>query len=589
MVSTVPVALLAVWEQQQSLDREVASVSEKHLLVARNLTTALDRYIRDAQSVFLATGNHLSGDGKQFDFHEVLSTMGFRHVCVVDAEGYIQRLQCAADCVKTVQFPAAVFHSLASVRAQAQASPGMLIMSDLLRNQAGQPSLYMVRANAGGLMTIGELDTEYPQKIQKSISFGRGGHAAIVDSTGRIIAHPLDDWVAEMKDISGLSVVRKMIQGETGVIQFFSPAAKAQMVAGYNVVPRTGWGVMIPQPYQELVDKSNGLRLVGVAIAAVGIVIAIAISWWLSGMLARPLSNIADIAMRVADGDMTLRVPDSRRLHLRETRDLTHAFNHMLERIDSANTALEVASRQALAANRSKSEFLANMSHELRTPLNAVIGFSDMIRHQRLGAIDNAVYVQYATDIQLSSQHLLELINDILDLSVVEQGKLILHKELLAIEPVIQECIKLAIESKFQNGAAFLTDIPENLPPLFVDRRAFKQVVLNLLSNSAKFTPRDGQVTLSVALLNGCHVISIRDTGIGIPKNKLATITNPFVRSETNSYKTQQGTGLGLAIVKSLVELHGGTLVLESDQDRGTVVTVTLPMGRVGSQSSLPI
>ncbi len=578
-VSTVPVLILAVWQQNKSLEQEINSVKEKHLLVAGNLTAALDRYVNDAKSAFETVANQMQTSDVGSDFNAMLKEMGFRFICHLNNQTTYQCARCVLRCPPSTELSAHFFASLSAARSNPQTAPDPVIISNLRKNLDGLPSFYLLKLNNDQSVTIGELDTEYPKQLQKAILFGRGGHAAIVDKSGQIIAHPLPKWVEEMKDISALPIVKKMMSGESGVTQFFSPAAKAEMVAGFNVVSASGWGVMVPQPFQELVEKSNALRLAVYGIAALGILIATAISWWLSGVLAKPLQKIAATAIRVADGDMTLRAETSTKFALRETSELTQAFNHMLERTHTTNRDLIDASDKALAASRVKSEFLANMSHELRTPLNAIIGFSDMIRNQRLGPVDNLSYLQYAKDIQGSGQHLLELINDILDISIVEQGKMALNKENVAINDLVKECSKSVSQAILGNGVTVSVDIPDDVPEIYADQRALKQITLNLLGNSAKFTPENGQITVSVRSINGQHILKFIDTGIGIPAEKLPTIVDPFVSSEINPYQSQQGAGLGLAIVKSLVDLHDGNLDVASVVGEGTTVTVTLPSG----------
>jgi len=238
---------------------------------------------------------------------------------------------------------------------------------------------------------------------------------------------------------------------------------------------------------------------------------------------------------------------------------------------------LSTAMATSEEANRAKSDFLANMSHELRTPLNAILGFSGLIRGQYFGPLGSEKYSEYVVDIHNSSEHLLALVNDILDLSAIESGKKTLVKEAITMREVVEDCAPIILGAAGDKKIGFETTLADDLPSLVADRRAVKQIVLNLLSNAVKFTPDGGRISLDVVVRNGHHVIRIDDTGIGVAAEKLNDLTDPFVRSVSDPLMAQEGTGLGLAIVKSLVELHRGKLQIESEEGRGTCVTVSLP------------
>lgn len=237
--------------------------------------------------------------------------------------------------------------------------------------------------------------------------------------------------------------------------------------------------------------------------------------------------------------------------------------------------------RQALIkaeeANQAKSEFLATISHELRTPLNAILGFTDILSNQYLGPLGDKKYIEYANDIHASGEHLLDLVNDLLDISAIETGNQSLNMEELSIEELVKDCSRIMKEQAHNKNIRFLTEIPGGLPPICGDRRAIKQIVLNLLSNAVKFTPEGQKVTISVRAGNGETSINVADTGIGIDEARLPGLTDPFVRAGQDPYLSKEGTGLGLAITKSLVELHDGSLEITSTPGKGTTVTVTFP------------
>lgn len=258
--------------------------------------------------------------------------------------------------------------------------------------------------------------------------------------------------------------------------------------------------------------------------------------------------------------------------------DITDARRSQLE--------LRRAKEGAESASRTKSQFLANMSHELRTPLNAIIGFSDTIAKGLLGPVGNPKYVEYVSDIKQSGEYLLALINDILDLSKIEAGEHDLHESKVDVESVIETCMRVIHERA--RLAGLTVDIPDfsELPALWVDERAVKQVVLNLLTNAVKFTPKGGTISVAANInATGGMDIRIIDTGIGMSETDIPVALTPFRQVDGSLSRQQDGTGLGLPLVKSLVELHQGTLAIESKVDEGTAITVTFPSSRIFNAS----
>jgi len=243
-----------------------------------------------------------------------------------------------------------------------------------------------------------------------------------------------------------------------------------------------------------------------------------------------------------------------------------------------AEQARDEAWREAEQANRAKSEFLATMSHEFRTPLNAILGFSEMMRTQIFGPLGSEKYLDYADDISHSGDHMLELVNDVLDIAAIEAGKRSFELEDIVIGDLIKETSRTVQKAATDGGIDLVLELPEDLPVLNADYRSAMQIVLNLLSNAIKFTPRDGTVTVSAAVIQDLLTIRVNDTGVGISPEMLPGITDPFSQTHTDPHVAQEGTGLGLSIVKSLIEAHEGSLNIESEVGVGTTVTVAFPL-----------
>jgi signal transduction histidine kinase len=256
------------------------------------------------------------------------------------------------------------------------------------------------------------------------------------------------------------------------------------------------------------------------------------------------------------------------------------AIRYAIER-KRAQLQLVEAKEKAELANRAKSEFLANMSHELRTPLNAIIGFSEIMRSEALGPMENPTYHGYARDIHESGVHLLDIINDILDLSKIEAGTVELRDEVLEPARVVASCLRIVRERATDGEVTILNQLGADLPHLRADERLLKQIMLNLLSNATKFTPAGGRVIVTGRVDEAGEIeLAVADTGIGIAEGDIDRALTPFVQIDSSHSRKYPGTGLGLPLTRSLVELHGGTLQITSRVGEGTVVALRFPADR---------
>jgi two-component system cell cycle sensor histidine kinase PleC len=254
----------------------------------------------------------------------------------------------------------------------------------------------------------------------------------------------------------------------------------------------------------------------------------------------------------------------------------------LIAEIEEEKSISDEARRRAEAANIAKSRFLATMSHELRTPLNAILGFSEVMQAELLGPMQNKSYLDYASNIQASGRHLLQLINEILDLSRIEAGRYELNEEAIRLSEIVEECHQLLALRAESKGLQVVLEFLKGLEPIWADERAIRQICLNLLSNALKFTPRGGRITLTVAAApDGGQMLTVKDTGPGIPKEEIPRVMQAFGQGSLAHQTAEGGTGLGLPIVQSLVTLHGGTFELRSELRKGTEAVVCLPKSRV--------
>lgn len=265
---------------------------------------------------------------------------------------------------------------------------------------------------------------------------------------------------------------------------------------------------------------------------------------------------------------------------------------HDITERKKARQLLLAAKDEAESANRAKSEFLANMSHELRTPLNAILGFSEVIRSQVLGPVGIAKYVEYADDVHRSGEHLLEIISDILDVARIDAGQISLDEDIVTVEELIESSVMLIRERAEAGDLDLALELPSDMPSIMCDRRKIKQIVINLLSNAVKFTERGGRVSVGARIDDGSGeaVIEVRDSGVGMAVEDIPRVMEPFTQIASPMTRQHEGTGLGLPLVKKLVELHGGSIDMETAPGEGTTVRIRLPASRVvtgGGQRSL--
>jgi len=348
-------------------------------------------------------------------------------------------------------------------------------------------------------------------------------------------------------------------------------------------IARTAYSLASAHAEQQL---SSAEREFEIALLLIAVFLAIGVAtivYVLRGVVG-PIYRIADTMEVVAAGDLSYPIPYEPRGD--EIGVLARSLRFFRDKV-SENQRLGIEKATADEANRAKSQFLASISHELRTPLNAILGFSEVIKNAMFGPISER-YQGYGCDIFQSGTHLLQIVNDVLDLSKLEAKQFKLRDEVVDVAEIIRSSVRLLAPQIQRGGIRLEESIGAPLPRVLADEVRMRQIVLNLLSNAVKFTPEGGTVRISAWTENGGVAIAVKDTGIGIPEDQIARVLEPFHQVDSKISRKHHGTGLGLPLAKSLVELHGGSIKIESQINHGTTVTVTFPPGRALSSFVSP-
>jgi signal transduction histidine kinase/CheY-like chemotaxis protein len=324
-------------------------------------------------------------------------------------------------------------------------------------------------------------------------------------------------------------------------------------------------------------------RMIGLATLA--LIACIFLSFWIARRISNPIHKLNDGANLISNGQLGLEIDINSN---DEIGDLAKSFNIMAEKLKSSYESLEqkveerteelaITNEQLQEASQAKSEFLANMSHELRTPLNSIIGFSEVLQDKTFGEL-NEKQTRYIGNILTSGKHLLELINDILDISKVEAGKVELKYEEFSLLDLLSESQTLVNTMASKKNISLESKVEEGITRITADLTRLKQIMYNLLSNAIKFTPDGGRVSVDAKSSDDMAQISVEDTGIGIRKEEQEKVFEEFYQIDGSYARQYQGTGLGLALTKRLVELHGGKIWVESEVDKGSKFTFTIPL-----------
>jgi signal transduction histidine kinase len=441
-----------------------------------------------------------------------------------------------------------------------------------------------------------QVNLKYVWDLVSKLKVGTGGYAYVIGRKGDLIAHPDISLVLQRRNVVQLHQVRSALQsGADGASARWTVTQNLRgqkVFSSWAVIPVLGWAVFVEQPVEEVYGplyasmyRTSGFLLVGLGMALVA-------SLLVARRVVRPLEALRKGVERIGGGDM------NSRLDVKtgdEIEVLADEFNRMAENLRYAYTGLEqkvaertrdlaVANERLQELDRLKSDFVSNVSHELRTPLTAIKGAVDLVLREVAGPLTEK-QVHYLNRVKSNTQHLAGLINDLLDLSRIESGKIDVKFSRVSLSGLVHEVMETLRPVAAEKVIALDATIREPSILVWADRDKINQVLMNLIGNAIKFTPAQGTVTVS-ALKNGSErvQVSVSDTGPGVPSEEKGKIFDRFYQIAQAGEVKPRGTGLGLAICKALVELHGGRIWVESTMTRGSTFSFTLPVS--GPQNS---
>ena len=472
-------------------------------------------------------------------------------------------------------------------------NPGARVMEVVVREGSNKGS-GQYRAHGG---FVGEtLDLGPIQDLVLRTRLGTSGYVYAVDAQGAPIAYPNASALAH-RSLRLPQVTKALASSSTGSTVGRNFRGQ-KVLSTWATVEPVGWKVFVEQPESAVFAPVRGKIWRTALLLAAFLAAGIGLSVLLARRLVRPVKQMRTSAARIGAGAYDERIELRRRDELggladelngmaaslqasvgeleQRVKDRTQELQQALAELSQKGSQLEVASRH-------KSEFLANMSHELRTPLNAIIGFSQVLRQRLFGEI-NAKQEEYLDDILASGNHLLDLINDVLDLAKVEAGQVELEVATFSLREALERGVVTVRERASKNGVRLSLELEADVDLVDGDERRVQQVVFNLLSNAVKFTPRGGSVVVASAHKNGEVLVSVTDTGPGIAADDQKRIFEEFQQTDVGVHQ-REGTGLGLALSKRLVELQGGRIWVESRPGHGSRFVFTLPIEKAGRRN----
>jgi signal transduction histidine kinase len=594
VAAIVSVGLTELYFSYEDSRQAVTSLeAEKAASAAVSIGQFIDEMLGDVRKVSNATSDRVA---RRQDFRGLLGQQKLiTELTYLDSRG--------RDCVHVYSFEVGQLDSIACQGDQSgsqefiQARIGQQYFGGVVfdqRDARPHMSIAVPEAAPGRGVIVADVDLRSVVDAIGRAQIGAEGYAYAVDSRGELISHPNVNLVLAHTSFAALPQVHAALSGakstSADVVTDGQDPGGRQVLSAFQGVDPPGWWVFVEEPISEAFAPIQAAIWRTVLLLIAFIVLAVATSVLLARNLVRPIESIQAAAAKIGSGALNQRIEIASRDELGALADefnrmaarlqayyadLEHEVQERTRELATALAQLDLKSRELEAASHHKSEFLANMSHELRTPLNAISGFSQVLRRELVGEI-NEKQAEYLDDVLTASRHLLSLIDDVLDLAKVEAGQIELRVAPFSLFDVLEGGAVVVRERATRGDVRVSVTSDPGITTVVGDERRIRQVIFNLLSNAVKFTPAGGEVKVNAERVDGEIRISVRDTGPGISPEDQERIFQEFQQAEAGK-EQREGTGLGLALSKRLVELHDGRIWVDSKPGNGSTFTFTLP------------
>lgn len=567
--------VIQFWNYRTFMNTEIERSREKHLVIAQNVSLSLSRYITDVARIFVHSAAEISNNNSEVAWEVHMSLMKSLNVdSIVILPSFEADTPQPNQLGRTLPLPDQVV--LDDLRAGTNVTLGGVQVSGLQRIGDGKYFIlgyeFPDRRLAIGYMTV-----DYIREVQRAIAFGEFGHSAIFDQFGRAVAHPSPRVEDNMVDASGISAVRRMLNGETGVEMFFSPPMGQDMIAGITFVPETGWPVMVPQPIFELSDTVNSSLSKSYLLAVAMAALLGAVGWAMSRRLARPVRHFTEISGQITDGDYDIILPEEERSSS-EMSQLNESLKAMVGQVRSSDHKLRNALRMEEEENKRKSDFLVVAGHELRTPLNGVVGMLTICREQS----DDVDLDQYLDVAWTSARELNALVDHMVDFAEGTTDSIRIAAAPFDIDAQMRDIEVLYGNLARKEGLELhRTGLRDSKTQIVSDQARLSQMISKVLENAIKFT-KEGSITLASEISEQDGQtwlkVAVSDTGIGIDEAELERIFMPFEQVESSFTRSYRGMGIGLSVAQAIAKKFGGHITCASKLHEGTRFEIWTPV-----------